>query len=55
MWEEFSYAEAADVLAIPVGTVKSRLASARRKMRELFPFSGHEGEGSSSEGIARSN
>jgi RNA polymerase sigma-70 factor, ECF subfamily len=30
--EEFSYAEAADVLGIPVGTVMSRLARAREKI-----------------------
>lgn len=35
--EELSYAEIAEALAIPVGTVRSRLARARRKMRELLP------------------
>lgn len=35
--EELAYAEIAEVLSIPVGTVRSRLARARRRMRELLP------------------
>jgi RNA polymerase sigma-70 factor (ECF subfamily) len=31
LWGELSYAEAASSLSIPVGTVRSRLASARQK------------------------
>ncbi|HEX3199562.1 MAG TPA: sigma factor-like helix-turn-helix DNA-binding protein [Propionibacteriaceae bacterium] len=32
-WEELSYAEAAEALAVPVGTVRSRLARVRRRLR----------------------
>ncbi len=35
-WGELSYAEAAEALDIPVGTVRSRLNRARRKMRKAF-------------------
>ena len=34
--EEFDYQEAADALGLPLGTVKSRLARARLRMRELL-------------------
>jgi RNA polymerase sigma-70 factor (ECF subfamily) len=34
--EQFGYAEAAQVLGIPVGTVMSRLARAREKMRQML-------------------
>jgi RNA polymerase sigma-70 factor (ECF subfamily) len=33
VWEELEYAEAAQVLGIPVGTVRSRLARARERLR----------------------
>jgi RNA polymerase sigma factor (sigma-70 family) len=39
-WEELSYAEIADVLGIPIGTVRSRLARTRRRLRELMNGSG---------------
>jgi RNA polymerase sigma factor (sigma-70 family) len=35
LWSELSYAEAASALGIPVGTVRSRLASARAKFNGL--------------------
>jgi RNA polymerase sigma factor (sigma-70 family) len=35
LWSELSYAEAALSLGIPVGTIRSRLASARRKFSSM--------------------
>jgi RNA polymerase sigma factor (sigma-70 family) len=34
-WSELDYAAAAEALGIPVGTVRSRLSRARRKLRQL--------------------
>ena len=37
LWSEFSYVDAATALGIPVGTVRSRLASARAKFKDSAP------------------
>jgi DNA-directed RNA polymerase specialized sigma24 family protein len=34
LWSEFTYADAAIALGIPVGTIRSRLASARAKFKD---------------------
>ena len=38
LWSEFTYADAATALGIPVGTVRSRLASARAKFKDTAPI-----------------
>jgi RNA polymerase sigma factor (sigma-70 family) len=43
-WSELSYEDAAIVLGIPVGTVRSRLSRARARLRELDPDIGHDEE-----------
>jgi RNA polymerase sigma factor (sigma-70 family) len=39
-WSDLTYAEIADALAIPVGTVRSRLSRARSRFRGLLAASG---------------
>lgn len=41
-WEELSYQEVADVLEVPIGTVRSRLNRARHRLRELIGPYGQE-------------
>lgn len=41
-WSELSYEDASLALGIPVGTVRSRLSRARKRLRELDPTFGHE-------------
>jgi RNA polymerase sigma factor (sigma-70 family) len=43
-WAELSYEETAEALELPVGTVKSRLSRARRRIREQLPLSRATGE-----------
>ncbi len=37
-WADLSYRDIAGALALPIGTVRSRLNSARRKLRELLEW-----------------
>jgi DNA-directed RNA polymerase specialized sigma24 family protein len=39
-WAELEYAEVAEALGIPVGTVRSRLNRARGRVRELLERTG---------------
>lgn len=48
--EELSYRDAADVLSIPIGTVMSRLARARKNLMELTGITSGEGRSSDRKG-----
>jgi RNA polymerase sigma factor (sigma-70 family) len=41
-WLDVGYEDAAVALGIPIGTVRSRLSRARRRLRELGALPGHE-------------
>jgi RNA polymerase sigma factor (sigma-70 family) len=43
VFADLSYADAAAVLGVPIGTVRSRLARARERLGELSTERGHEG------------
>lgn len=48
-WMELSYEDAALALGVPVGTVRSRLARARQRLRELDSATGHECTGTTAQ------
>ncbi|MEF9884510.1 RNA polymerase sigma factor [Streptomyces sp. P9-A4] len=53
VWSGLGYAEASEALGIPVGTVRSRLSRARRKLRGLVATELGEGPGPVELGTAR--
>jgi RNA polymerase sigma-70 factor (ECF subfamily) len=53
VWEGLRYDEVAAALGVPVGTVRSRLNRARRRMRELGATGGEEGSSTTTPGRGR--
>jgi RNA polymerase sigma factor (sigma-70 family) len=45
VWSGLDYATAARALGVPVGTVRSRLSRARRRLRKLVPADQEPGSG----------
>jgi RNA polymerase sigma-70 factor (ECF subfamily) len=50
-WADLGYEEIAQALSIPVGTVRSRLHRARRRVRELLEAGGQSGDVPLDEGV----
>jgi RNA polymerase sigma-70 factor (ECF subfamily) len=46
VWAGLGYADAAVAMGVPIGTVRSRLARARERLRELAPDAPREMGGS---------
>jgi RNA polymerase sigma-70 factor (ECF subfamily) len=41
-WADLSYSEIADAMELPIGTVRSRLARGRQRIRELLSLTGQD-------------
>lgn len=54
LWSELSYEDAALALGVPVGTVRSRLSRARRRLAEFAARDGHAVDVPSKEGVCES-
>jgi RNA polymerase sigma-70 factor (ECF subfamily) len=50
-WADLGYEEIAQALSIPIGTVRSRLHRARRRVRELLEAGGQSGDVPFDEGV----
>ena len=50
-WADLGYEEIAQALSIPIGTVRSRLHRARRRVRELLEAGGQSGDVPLDEGV----